>query len=123
MAGEPDADDGTSCSRWSCDFAVAHAIFATGFITAPVAVLHLLRRPHWAPPPSSLAISFATVSLVLCCRFYAELKRPPWPRWRLSAAPVSSSRGGHEAAAGAELSHDLRHPEQPVTARVEIQAN
>ncbi|PAN04978.1 hypothetical protein PAHAL_1G106000 [Panicum hallii] len=124
MAGEPAEDDGTSCSRWSCDFAVAHAIFGTGFITAPVAVLHLLRRPHSGAATffAAFAVFFATISLVLCCRFYAELKRPPCPRW-LSAAPESSSRGSgdYEAATGAVLSHDhLREPVMMV--RVETQA-
>uniref|UniRef100_A0A0D9VE93 RING-type E3 ubiquitin transferase n=1 Tax=Leersia perrieri TaxID=77586 RepID=A0A0D9VE93_9ORYZ len=72
------------CYQWSCDFAVAHALFACGLITAPVAVLHLVRAPR-----SDRAIFFAVVSailaaasLVLCFRFYAGLKRPPWPRRR-----------------------------------------
>jgi len=130
MAGEPGGDDdGTSCSRWSCDFAAAHAIFGTGFITAPVAVLHLVRRPHSGAATffAAFAVFFAAVSLVLCCRFYAELKSPPWrPRWWLSASPAASSPrgdGDDEAATGTALSHDLRLSEQPpVITRVGIQA-
>ncbi|KAL6888996.1 hypothetical protein ACP4OV_010022 [Aristida adscensionis] len=110
--GEPD-----TCYRWSCDFAVAHAVFASGFVTAPVAVVHLVTRPS-----SGAAVFFAvfaflctSVTLVLCCRFYAELKRPPW----LSPASVSSDgAGGEEPAArrDASLSHELRRPEPPVMA-------
>ncbi|KAG2611406.1 hypothetical protein PVAP13_4KG163500 [Panicum virgatum] len=74
MSAEPD-----TCYWWSRDFVIAHAVFASGFVTAPVAVL-LLHRPR-----SGRAIFFAafatfctTISLILCCRFYAEPRLPPW---------------------------------------------
>ncbi|CAN6272106.1 unnamed protein product [Urochloa humidicola] len=126
---ESDDEPGT-CYRWSRNFVVAHAILATGFITAPVAVLHLLRRPHTGAATFFAMFSFfcAAISAVLCCRFYAELKRPPWPRW-LSAATASAVRvrqqdgGGDEASASRDnMSHDLRHPELPVRVRLEMQA-
>ncbi|RLM79500.1 RING-H2 finger protein ATL3-like [Panicum miliaceum] len=126
-------DEPDTCYRWSRDFLVAHAVFASGFVTAPVAVLLLVHRPR-----SGRAIFFAafaafctTSSLVLCLRFYAELRRPPWPRWRSAAA--ASGRGqqqqqdgesvvvGRETTAR-ETSHALRHPEQPVTRHAEVQA-
>ncbi|CAN6243739.1 unnamed protein product [Urochloa humidicola] len=69
---ESDDEPGT-CYRWSRNFVVAHAILATGFITAPVAVLHLLRRPHTGAATFFAMFSFfcAAISAVLCCRFYA----------------------------------------------------
>uniref|UniRef100_J3LBC2 Uncharacterized protein n=1 Tax=Oryza brachyantha TaxID=4533 RepID=J3LBC2_ORYBR len=72
------------CYRWGCDFAVAHAVFACGFVTAPVAALHLVRRPRSAHAIffAVVAAFFTAVSLILCFRFYADLKRPPWPRHR-----------------------------------------
>jgi hypothetical protein len=101
-----------TCYRWSRDFVVAHAVFASGFVTAPVAVLHLLKRPH-----SWRALLFAvfaalctTISLVLCFRFYAELKRPPWP------SPQARGGGQQEST----RDDDLRRPETMV--RVEMQA-
>ncbi|RLN09711.1 RING-H2 finger protein ATL3-like [Panicum miliaceum] len=116
--GEPD-----TCYRWSRGFLVAHA------------VLLLVHRPR-----SGRAIFFAafaafctTTSLVLCLRFYAELRRPPWPRWRSSAAASGGGQQqedgefvvgvgvGHETTAR-ETSHALRHPEQPVTRHAEMQA-
>ncbi|XP_062224599.1 E3 ubiquitin-protein ligase EL5-like [Phragmites australis] len=121
------AEEGT-CYRWCCDFVVAHGVFASGFVTAPVAVVHLVNHPH-----SSAAAFFAifasfctTISLILCCSFYAELKRPPWPRW-LSAAPASGGQqqedgGGQESTREGSVPHDLRHPDQPVMARGEMQA-
>ncbi|RCV04656.1 hypothetical protein SETIT_1G018000v2 [Setaria italica] len=110
-----------TCYRWTRDFAVAHAMFGTGLITLPVAVLHLAKRPHTGGAAffAVFAVFFAAVSLTLCCRFYAELKRPPWPRW-LSAASVSAGSGDETTTtSGAVLSHDLRHPGQPVMTRVE----
>jgi hypothetical protein len=109
-----------TCYRWSRDFVVAHAVFASGFVTAPVAVLHLLKRPH-----SWRALLFAvfaalctTISLVLCFRFYAELKRPPWP------SPPARGGGQQPDAAGRQQESarddDLRRPETMV--RVEMQA-
>jgi hypothetical protein len=81
-------DEPDTCYRWSRDFVVAHAIFASGLVTFPVAVLLLVNRPH-----TGRAIFFAafaalctTTSLILCLRFYAELRRPPWPRWLSAAA-------------------------------------
>ncbi|PNT66266.1 probable E3 ubiquitin-protein ligase ATL45 [Brachypodium distachyon] len=89
-----------SCYHWSSDFVVAHAIFAVGFVTMPVAVVHLLKAKR---PYSGHAIMFAifatfctTVSLVLCCSFYADLKRPPWPRWLSSSAPAPSTGAPRE---------------------------
>lgn len=128
-ADEPD----TSCYRWSRDFVVAHAIFASGLVTAPVAVLLLVNRPH-----SGRAIFFAAfaalctaVSLVLCLHFYAELRSPPWPRW-LSASSTSGPRQDEEASrsyvAGegtttlAMSTHALRHPEQLAIHRAEVHA-
>ncbi|XP_034583456.1 uncharacterized protein [Setaria viridis] len=126
------ADEPDTCCRWSRDFVVAHAVFASGFVTAPVAVLLLVHRPR-----EGRAIFFAAfaalctaASLILCLHFYAELRRPPWPRWR------SASGGGQQLADGEsfvgvdqettarETSHALRHPEheQPMTRRVEMQA-
>ncbi|KAL6629414.1 hypothetical protein ACP70R_029179 [Stipagrostis hirtigluma subsp. patula] len=127
MSDEPD-----TCYRWGCDFAVAHVVFASGFVTAPVAVLHLLNRPR-----SAAAVFFAmfaffctSITLVLCCRYYADLRRPPWPRW-LSPASASAGRRHQQDGAGGEdeeptweasLSHDLWRPGQPVTACAEMQA-
>ncbi|CAL5022878.1 unnamed protein product [Urochloa decumbens] len=124
---EPEPDEPETCYRWSCNFVVAHAILATGFVTAPVAVLHLLRRPH-----SGAATFFAMFSLfctafsaILCCRFYAELKRPPWPRWLSgSASGVQQQQdggGGGEESTSA-TSYSLRQPELPVMVRLEMQA-
>ncbi|KAL6629614.1 hypothetical protein ACP70R_029379 [Stipagrostis hirtigluma subsp. patula] len=120
-------------SRWSCDFVLAHAIFGTGLITVPVAGVHLVKHPHSATALffAMFAVFFATISLILCCRFYSELKRPPWPRW-LSAASASGGEhgqqqdGGRESAlrtAAREMSHGLRrHPEQPVMDGGKVQA-
>ncbi|OEL17793.1 hypothetical protein BAE44_0021188 [Dichanthelium oligosanthes] len=121
-------DEPDTCYRWSCDFVVAHAVFASGFVTAPVAVLLLLHRPR-----SGRAIFFAafaafctTISLIMCLRFYAALRRPPWPRWRRSAASSGSGRqqedGESVVVVDQETSHALRHPEQPATRRAEMQA-
>jgi hypothetical protein len=125
MSGSDEPAD--TCYRWSCNFIVAHAVLATGFVTAPVAVLHLLRRPHSGAATffAMFAVFCAAVSSVLCCRFYADLKRPPWPRW-LSA----TASGGQQQQDGSdgeepttrEASHDLRQPEMPVMVRVEVQA-
>ncbi|GJN19447.1 hypothetical protein PR202_gb06726 [Eleusine coracana subsp. coracana] len=117
----------TSCYRWSCDFVVAHAIFASGFVTAPVAVLHLVKRPH-----SGRALFFAvfavfctTVSLVLCVRFYAELKRPPcWP-WQQQQDAAAGGDDDDESTTTTrdEVSHGIWRPEPPpATVRVEMQA-
>lgn len=117
-ADEPDPD--TSCYRWSRDFVVAHAVFASGLVTFPVAVLLLANRPH-----SGRAIFFAafaalctTTTLILCLRFYAELRRPPWPSWLSAAASgqeddaeASSVVGGEEETTRRAMSHALRHPE------------
>lgn len=114
----------TTCYRWSCDFVVAHAVFASGFVTAPVAVLHLIKRPH-----SGRALFFAifavfctTFSLVLCCRFYAELKRPPC--WRCGGRRRRQDGGGQESTSRDDeaVSHDLRHPDPPVMFVLEMQA-
>ncbi|KAF0934482.1 hypothetical protein E2562_025559 [Oryza meyeriana var. granulata] len=96
-----------SCYRWSCDFAAAHAVFACGFITAPVAVFHLVRTPRSAHAIFFAMVSalFTAVSLILCCHFYADLKRPPWPRSRLAAAATRAQGSPHDLR---------RHPEQPV---------
>jgi len=127
--GEPD-----TCCRWIRDFLVAHAIFASGLVTAPVAVLLLVHLPR-----SGRAIFFAafaafctTTSLLMCLRFYAELRRPPWPRWRSAAAASGGGQEeeeedeesvvGHETTVR-ETSHALRrHPEQPATRHAEVQA-
>ncbi|TVU33258.1 hypothetical protein EJB05_25049, partial [Eragrostis curvula] len=117
-----------TCFRWSRDFVIAHAVFASGFVTAPVAVLHLVKRPH-----SGRALFFAvfaafctTVSLILCCRFYAELNRPPWPRRseRRQQHDDGDDGGGQDTTTTTtrETSHELRHPELPVMVRVEMQA-
>ncbi|PAN04973.1 hypothetical protein PAHAL_1G105600 [Panicum hallii] len=128
-------DEPYTCYRWSRDFLVAHAVFASGLVTAPVAVLLLVHRPR-----SGRAIFFAafaafctTSSLVLCLHFYAELRRPPWPRWRSPAAASGRWRqqqqqqqDGESVVVGRETtaretSHALRHPEQPVTRHAEVQ--
>ncbi|XP_062217318.1 RING-H2 finger protein ATL34-like [Phragmites australis] len=123
-----------TCYRWSCDFVVAHVILASGFITAPLAVVHLVNRPHSGRALffGMFAVFCTTISLILCCRFYAELKRPPWPRWLSAASPSGGQQqqdggggGGQESLGNMttrEVSHDLRHPEQPVMVRVDIQA-
>ncbi|CAN6237701.1 unnamed protein product [Urochloa humidicola] len=117
MSEEPD-----TCCRWSRDFVVAHAIFASGLVMSPVAVLLLLRRP-----PSGRAIFFAafaafctSVSLLLCLRFYAELRRPPWPRRR--SAELTAAWSGAGGVAGHETSHAaLRdHAEQPAARGAEV---
>ncbi|CAL4888871.1 unnamed protein product [Urochloa decumbens] len=100
------ADEPDTCYRWTRDFVVAHAVFASGLVTAPVAVLLLAHHPR-----SGRAIFFAafaafcsSVSLLLCLRFYAELRRPPWPRWRSAAYTAAwSGAAGHETS-----SHALR---------------
>ncbi|CAN6231039.1 unnamed protein product [Urochloa humidicola] len=126
-----ESDEPETCYRWSRNFVVAHAILAIGFVTAPVAVLHLLRCPNSGAATffAIFSIFSAAISAFLCCRFYAELKRPPWPRW-LSAATASAVRGqqqdggsGYEASASRDMSHDLRHPElPPEMVRLEMQA-
>ncbi|CAN6250987.1 unnamed protein product [Urochloa humidicola] len=72
--------------------------------------------------------SLLCAATLLCCRFYADLKRPPWPRW-LSVATASAvvpgrqqDGGGDEASASRDMSHDLRRPEMPATVRQEMQA-
>ena len=112
--------------HWCSDFACAHAIFATGLITAPVAVMHLAKRPY-----SGHAILFAafctTISLILCCSFYAELKRPPWPRWLAAPTEEERDRGhrqqqqqdGRESSSHEQL---RRHPELTVMTRDDLRA-
>lgn len=120
-----------SCYDWCSDFTCAHAIFASGFVTAPVAIVHFVKRPY-----SSAAILFAafaafctTVSLILCCKFYAELSRQPWPRW-LSSPSAEERRlqqqDGRETS-GTPLGEvssqeQLRHPEQAVMGRDDLRA-
>lgn len=115
----------TTCHRWTCDFVVANAVFASGFVTAPVAVLHLVKRPHSVRALlfAIFAVFCATISLILCFRFYAELKRPPcWPRWR-GGRRRHQQDGGREPTRDEEVSsHDVRHPEPPVMVRAEMQA-
>ncbi|CAL5022899.1 unnamed protein product [Urochloa decumbens] len=108
------ADEPDTCYRWTRDFVVAHAIFASGLVTAPVAVLLLVHHPR-----SARAIFFAafaafctSVTLLLCLRFYAELRRPPWLR-RRSAAPTAEWSGAAGAVARHETSHAIRDTEQP----------
>jgi hypothetical protein len=120
-------DEPDTCYRWSRDFVVAHAIFASGLVTFPVAVLLLVNRPH-----TGRAIFFAafaalctTTSLILCLRFYAELRRPPWPRWLSAAdAEAASAVAGEQTTTTWAMSHAPRHPEQLVIhrARAEIHA-
>ncbi|KAJ1278760.1 hypothetical protein BS78_04G103600 [Paspalum vaginatum] len=110
-----------SAAGAACERAGGHVCRAGHLL--PVAVLLLLHRPR-----SGRAIFFAafaafctTISLILCCRFYAELRRPPWLR-RLSAASGGQQQqaedGSTAAAVGQEStarevpSHALRHPEQ-----------
>ncbi|CAN6278124.1 unnamed protein product [Urochloa humidicola] len=125
---EPESDEPETCYRWSCNFVIAHAVLATGFITAPVAILHLLRRPHTGATTffAMFAVFSAAVSAVLCCRFYAELKRPPWPRWLSASASASGGQqqdGAGGEASTRETSHGLRQPElQPVMVRLEMQS-
>ncbi|EEE56656.1 hypothetical protein OsJ_06071 [Oryza sativa Japonica Group] len=66
----------------SCDFAVhlvrtsgsAHAIFFAAVVASSSSTHH---HRH--------------LTLVLCCRFYADLKRPPWLRThRLAAAATAA---------------------------------
>jgi hypothetical protein len=112
-----------SCYHWCSDFTCAHAIFASGFVTAPVAVVHLVSRPD-----SGHAILFAafaafcsTISLILCCSFYAELKRPPWPRWlapTVTEASTTEERDGRESS-----SHEqLRYPGLTAMSRDDLRA-
>lgn len=140
-------DEPDSCYRWSRDFVVAHAIFASGLVTFPVAVLLLINRPH-----TGRAIFFAafaalctTTSLILCLRFYAELRRPPWPRWLSVAAPgglqqqqqqeeededddadqASGVVAREETTTTRATSHALRHPVERLVihrARAEVHA-
>ncbi|CAN6243737.1 unnamed protein product [Urochloa humidicola] len=119
-----DADEPDTCYRWTRDFVVAHAVFASGLVTAPVAVLLLVDHPR-----SGRAMFFAAfaafcvgVSLLLCLRFYAELRRPPWPRRRSGAAPTAALSGGGAAAAGHETSHSVRDPEQAAPRVAEVRA-
>jgi hypothetical protein len=121
MSVEEPAD---TCYRWSREIAVAHAMFGTGLITLPVAVLYLAKRPHTGGAAffAVFAVFFAAASLTLCFRFYAELKRPPWPRWLSAASAPSAAGGGDETTTTASrvvLLHDLQHPVQPVMTRVE----
>ncbi|CAO2037876.1 unnamed protein product [Urochloa humidicola] len=114
-------DEPDTCYRWTRDFVVAHAVFASGFVTAPVAVLLLVDHPR-----SGRAIFFAAfaafcagVSLLLCLRFYAELRRPPWPRPRSAALTASwSGAGGFGGAAGHETSHHALRNLAPCGAEV-----
>ncbi|RCV04659.1 hypothetical protein SETIT_1G018300v2 [Setaria italica] len=123
-----ESDEPDTCYRWSCNFIVAHAVLATGFVTAPVAVVHLLRRPHSGAATffAMFAVFCATVSSILCCRFYADLNRPPWPRWFSATASggqqQDDSGGGGGLESTRELSNDLRQPELPVMVRLEMQA-
>uniref|UniRef100_A0ACD5YSN5 Uncharacterized protein n=1 Tax=Avena sativa TaxID=4498 RepID=A0ACD5YSN5_AVESA len=115
-----------SCYHWCVDFACAHAIFVSGFVTAPVAVMHLAKRPH-----SGHAVLFAafaafctTISFILCCSFYADLKRPPWPRWLARPTEASTEeRDRHRRQDGRESSHEqLRHPELTLMSRDDLRA-
>ena len=109
-----------SCYDWCSDFTCAHAIFASGFVTAPVAIVHFVKRPY-----SGATILFAafaalctTVSLILCCKFYAELRRPPWPRWLASASAEARHLEQQDGQETEVSSHEqLRHPEQAVMGR------
>ncbi|KAM0833394.1 hypothetical protein ACQ4PT_064291 [Festuca glaucescens] len=115
----------TSCYHWCSDIMCAHAIFASGFVTAPVAVMHLVKRPY-----SGHAILFAaftafctTISFLLCCSFYAELKRPPWPRWLAPTEASTEERDRRHQQDGCESSHEqLRHPELMVMSRDHLRA-
>ncbi|XP_047055444.1 E3 ubiquitin-protein ligase EL5-like [Lolium rigidum] len=115
----------TSCYHWCSDFICAHAIFAGGFVTAPVAVMHLVKRPY-----SGHAILFAafaafctTLTFLLCCSFYAELKRPPWPRWLAPTEASTVERDRRRQQHGRESSHEqLRHPELTVMSRDDLRA-
>ncbi|XP_066327286.1 RING-H2 finger protein ATL3-like [Miscanthus floridulus] len=118
-------DEPDTCYRWSRDFVVAHAIFASGLVTFPVAVL-LVNRPHTGRAMlfAAFAALCTTTSLILCLRFYAELRRPPWPRWLSAAesdglqqedAEASSAVAGEETTTATRvMSHALRHTEQLV---------
>jgi hypothetical protein len=125
-------DEPDTCYRWSRDFVVAHAIFASGLVTFPVAVLLLVTWPH-----TGRAIFFAafaalctTTSLILCLRFYAELRRPPWLSAAASGglqqedAEAASAVAGEQTTTTWAMSHAPRHPEQLVIhrARAEIHA-
>ncbi|CAL4970318.1 unnamed protein product [Urochloa decumbens] len=113
-AGEPD-----TCNRWIRDFVVAHVLFASGFFMAPVAVLLLQHRSAGAIFFATFAAFYTSVCLLLCLRFYAELRRPPWPRRRRSAAPTAArSSGAAGAVAGHETEHSLRDPAAPRSAEV-----
>nr|CAB3449474.1 unnamed protein product [Digitaria exilis] len=120
---EPD-DEPDTCYRWSCNFVVAHAVLATGFVTAPVAVLRLLTRPHSGAATffAIFSIFCAAISLVLCCRFYSDLKRPPWPRWFSGGHQQQQDGDGGEESTSGMMSHDLRRPEMPVMVRLEMRA-
>ncbi|KAM0924066.1 hypothetical protein ACQ4PT_005072 [Festuca glaucescens] len=115
----------TSCYHWCIDFMCAHAIFASGFVTAPVAVMHLVKQPY-----SGHAILFAafaafctTISFLLCCSFYAELKRPPWPRWLAPTEASTEERNHRRQQDGRESLHEqLRHPELTVMSRDDLRA-
>ena len=127
-------DEPDTCYRWSRDFVVAHAIFASGLVTFPVAVLLLVNRPHTGRAMlfAAFAALCTTTSLILCFRFYAELRRPPWPRWLSAAAPgglqqedaeAASAVAGEQTTTTRAMSHALRHPEQLVIGhRVEMHA-
>ncbi|KAE8782714.1 RING-H2 finger protein ATL4O [Hordeum vulgare] len=115
-----------SCYDWCSDFTCAHAIFASGFVTAPVAVLHFVKRPYSGPAIlfAAFAAFCTTVSLILCCKFYAELSRPPWPRWLSSPASAEARQLQQQDVRETEVSshEQLRHPEQAVMARDDLRA-
>ncbi|CAL5059166.1 unnamed protein product [Urochloa decumbens] len=114
-AGEP-AD---TCYRWVRDFVVMHVLFASGFFMVPVAVLLLQQRGAGAIFFATFAVFYTSVCLLLCLRFYAELRRPPWPRRRSAAPAAARSSGAAGAVAGREMSHALRdRPAAPRSAEV-----
>ncbi|KAL6629548.1 hypothetical protein ACP70R_029313 [Stipagrostis hirtigluma subsp. patula] len=125
MSVSVSVEDDDAFYRWSCEFVVAHAVFGTGFVTVPVAGVHLASHPH---SPAALffavfAVFCTSVSLIVCCRFYAELKRAPWPRWLSSSAGHQQRR---QDAVRAVVGDDepprdvpLRQTEFPVAALAE----
>jgi hypothetical protein len=88
--------------RWSCDFVMARAVFASNLVTAPAAVLLLVHRPREGRSiffAAFIALCIAATLLLYLC-FYVELalavlalrvvvssggdgiRRRPWPRSR-----------------------------------------